>query len=314
MRIAYCISAYKDPAHLKRLINALNYDDNDVHFFIHIDKKVNIEPFQEMVTGANIHYVGRRFYVVWGGFTQVRYQVAMLEEALAFEHNREPFDRFVIITGQDYPLFSNERIIKVYQSLKDRILMTGANLSIRGTKAQQDTYRLYHFFRDLPIRNKDLSGKISKAVRMAMRILPFRKNNFITMADGEKWDIYKSSGYMSLTHEAAVLICREMRNNRRLRNFFRHSFVPEEICIPTIIFNSALKDKATLLDDDKPVWLINLSAIEQFDYGTVIKVYTEDDYGKLINSNKMFARKLESGISDRLMDLIDERRKEDTNE
>ena len=46
MRIAYLISAYKDPIHLKRLISALSHGVEDtVSFFINIDAKVDIRPF-----------------------------------------------------------------------------------------------------------------------------------------------------------------------------------------------------------------------------------------------------------------------------
>lgn len=46
MRIAYLISAYKDPIHLRRLISALSHGVEDsVSFFIHIDAKLDIRPF-----------------------------------------------------------------------------------------------------------------------------------------------------------------------------------------------------------------------------------------------------------------------------
>lgn len=129
MRIAYLISAYKDSIHLERLISALSYSVNDVHFFIHVDKKVNIAPFLQIAQRTNVHFTGRRFYVEWGGLSQVKYQVEMLRTALAYEKGHPSFNRFVIITGQDYPLMSNEAIIKEYQNNPNKIYMTGINLS-----------------------------------------------------------------------------------------------------------------------------------------------------------------------------------------
>ena len=66
-RIAYLISAYKDPLHLKRLCEVLSYNMSKVHFFIHIDKKVDITPFVNLVKGSNIHYVANRYWSNWGG-------------------------------------------------------------------------------------------------------------------------------------------------------------------------------------------------------------------------------------------------------
>ena len=44
MKIAYLISVYKDPPHLRRLIKRLL--DNNSYFFIHVDLNVDIKPFQ----------------------------------------------------------------------------------------------------------------------------------------------------------------------------------------------------------------------------------------------------------------------------
>lgn len=68
MNIAYIISAYKDSAHLKRLCDVLRYGvENNVHFFIHVDKKVDIRPFKEMVQGGDIHFIDHRLWSQWGG-------------------------------------------------------------------------------------------------------------------------------------------------------------------------------------------------------------------------------------------------------
>ena len=49
MNIGYIITAYTDPSHLNRLIRSLNYN---AKFFIHIDRKVDIEPFKRLVKGV----------------------------------------------------------------------------------------------------------------------------------------------------------------------------------------------------------------------------------------------------------------------
>ena len=42
MKIAYLISAYKDPTHLRRLISALSHGVEDTVSFFQIDAKVDI--------------------------------------------------------------------------------------------------------------------------------------------------------------------------------------------------------------------------------------------------------------------------------
>lgn len=67
MNIAYLISAHKDPEHLQRLCKVLELGMTNVHFFIHIDKKVDIQPFKEIVNGINIHFTPHRVWTQWGG-------------------------------------------------------------------------------------------------------------------------------------------------------------------------------------------------------------------------------------------------------
>lgn len=54
-KIAYLISAYKDPEHLQRLILALAYGVEEyVCFFVHIDAKVDEKPFLPICNKENV--------------------------------------------------------------------------------------------------------------------------------------------------------------------------------------------------------------------------------------------------------------------
>ena len=53
--------------------------------------------------------------------------------------------------------------------------------------------------------------------------------------------------------------------------------------------------------------------MHKFDYCATIKVYQKDDYDSLIQSDKMFCRKVISGASDELVRLIDEHRRQTDN-
>lgn len=302
-RIAYLISAYKDPLHLKRLCDVLNYNMSNVHFFIHVDKKVDISQFANLVKNDNIHYVKKRYWSNWGGANQVLYQKEMLRCALAFQTGDFKFDRFVIMTGQDYPLMSNLDLCKLFSD-PNRKFMIGENLTKDcHDEKYMERITLYHFLRDIHVRNVKLKQFFSYSARKIMRLLPIRKGKWF-MVRGKRWDVYYASSYMDLSNEAATLIYDELCNNKALYRYFRFSNTPEETVIPTIVFNTKLSKKATLL----PSWkrgLIRVSNLEQFDYGKSIKIYTEDDYEELINCRKPFARKLETGKSDKLMDLLD---------
>lgn len=231
------------------------------------------------------------------------YQKELLRCALAYERNGIKFDRFVIITGQDYPLMSNKDLVQLYSN-PNRPFMIGENLTKTcDDKKYMERVTVYHFFRDIPVRSPKVKQAFSFGARIMMKILPFRKKPFL-IVDNKQWDVCYASAMAAFSHKAASTVYHELVGNKVLNRYFKTCYAPDELVIPTIIFNSALKEDAFIL----PSWkrgLNRVSNLEQFDYGKSIKVYTENDYDKLVNCGKPFARKLETGKSDKLMDLLD---------
>ena len=86
-------------------------------------------------------------------------------------------------------------------------------------------------------------------------------------------------------------------------------FVPSELCIQTIVFNSPFASKGLLLEGEYP-GLTRLTPLHYIDYGASIRVMTLEDLPVLRQSGKMFCRKIVSGTSDRLMEAIEQTRRE----
>ena len=84
-KIAYIITTYKDPAHLKRLIIALNFYSD---FYIHIDKKVDFEPFRKELSSLqrDVYYISK-YKVTWGGYSQVLTYKKMLGQSYIQDKN-----------------------------------------------------------------------------------------------------------------------------------------------------------------------------------------------------------------------------------
>ena len=106
-KFAVLISAYTEPKSLYSLVIKLN-GMLDADFFIHIDKKVAIEPFQVgMKNMTNIFFIKERIKVYWGGYSQVLMQFSLIREM--FSTNTR-YVRVVNITGTDYPIVSKETL------------------------------------------------------------------------------------------------------------------------------------------------------------------------------------------------------------
>ena len=105
MKIAYLILAYHQPEHVARMIGHL--DDGDARFFVHIDAKVDIEPFRRAIRSPRVAFAARRREVNWGGWNMVQATLDMLEQALAADPS---FDYFQLLSDSCYPIRSAARI------------------------------------------------------------------------------------------------------------------------------------------------------------------------------------------------------------
>lgn len=141
-RIAYIISAYKDAPHLARLVAAL---DDRADFYVHIDLNADIHPFEEAL-GDKVTFVPRH-RISWGGWEQVEYQKELLAAVL---HSGIPYTRVVCLSGQDYPLWSNNAIHRYFEEHQDTEFIGGFNLTHCTVKQQLHKITHYHPFRDLP--------------------------------------------------------------------------------------------------------------------------------------------------------------------
>lgn len=306
VKIAFGISAYKDSRQVKRLINALQ-GDNCV-FFVHVDKKANIRDFvSELKDIHNCHILKKRYTVQWGGWHQVKYQFLFLREMVNYPTR---IDRLFVLSGQDYPLWNNLQIVDESISQPDRIWMKALNLTqLSEGSYQKRMLSIPHFFRDTNFHSKRIRRLITGGVReFFFRFLPNIRQTHIVV-EGNKWDIWKSSGYFSCNFEVAKYILETVDRYPQIQSYFKRCFVPEELTIPTILFNSKYKDYAEVFPKKQYEGLSTLAVLHEFYYSNAIKIYQEKDFEGLINSRKMFCRKVETGVSDKLMDLIDIHRK-----
>lgn len=104
MKIHYIILVHKHPEQLCRLVEQLETEQTD--FYIHVDRKVCIAPFQEKLNRPHIHFVSEREDILWGTISQVR---AVLNCMREIRKGGEE-GRVILLSGQDYPLKSNREI------------------------------------------------------------------------------------------------------------------------------------------------------------------------------------------------------------
>lgn len=65
MNIAIMIAAHTDPVQLKRLADSLRGIGAD--FYIHIDKKKELDPFVNALKNIDVNFISKRVCTNWGG-------------------------------------------------------------------------------------------------------------------------------------------------------------------------------------------------------------------------------------------------------
>lgn len=318
MKIAYLITAYDQPEHLGRLVDTL--DGPHADFFVHVDRRVDIEPFRRALPPReNIQFVANRVTVNWMGFTQVESILELLRCA-----HRKGFDYCVLLSGSDYPIKSNSQIVKFYTEAKTEFIVFWL-LEDRPSWQHKTAYfypidlvPIYRYFRNTEPAywRRFFWGRFFKYRHMMPRRKPLNDMK-----------PYGGSDWWSLSFICVDYVLRYVDENPAYVRHYRYTHCPSEMFFQTIILNSDLKARvqnyqlyakwsATTAADAKrredamlPEDSFNFRYIEwskgRTDGSGSPAVLDERDWPKLVASADLFARKFHPRLSSRVLDQID---------
>ena len=105
-KIAILILVHKSPEQLLHLLKRL--DDNRFDFYIHVDAKSDIKQFKgikNQVRSSKVIFVNNRIKTYFNDFSLVQATVNTIKEAM-----NEEYQYYMLLTGQDYPIKSNDYI------------------------------------------------------------------------------------------------------------------------------------------------------------------------------------------------------------
>lgn len=250
-------------------------------------------------------FVNKRFSVYWGGFSQCVYQMNLIEECIK---SGIDFNRVFFLSGLDYPLWSNNLIINYIKKEGELEFIKGMNLSKCYNPPKMQTRVKQYHYRDFPyISNKHIRRALYGGVRELLNYLGIKKQNYLEDRDGNKIDVYCGSCWWCLTFECLKYVYEEITQNDMYEKYFKTALAPDELMIQTVVFNSPFSKNAIIYEGVYP-GLVGLTPLHYIEYDGYIPVWTESDFEKLIKSNKMFCRKVMTGRSDKLIEMIDDYR------
>ena len=306
MNIANLISAHTDPDHLMRLVESLHVT---AEYFIHVDAKSEIKPFRNLLKNKrNVHFVSPRIDVVGGDMSEVEVQITLLESAL---RNRRQFDYLIMLSGMDYPLWSNERISQFLRQHKGREFIYGIELDTPEVKMEhKELYRIARPMPNVPFVGRDSLSKVRSLLKRALAATGYRKQ--LNFAVGKKtYHLFKGSAWFCITQGLAEYVVDQYKNVPEIKEYFSNQFGPVTTLIHTIVFNSEHAVRC-MLKIGNYTTLADITPLHYIDRDTGMKVMNESDYPLVVESGKMFVRKVKTGESGTLVELIDKHRTTDT--
>lgn len=297
MEIIYIILAHKSPKLLSRLINRLN--DINITFVIHIDKNVEISHFQNELTkcSANIYYA-ERVACAWGHISLVN---ATLNSINLIIEKKIKFDYTILLSGQDYPIKTNEFIKDFFSRSLEKCYMEVFNEEqcIKDWQKLIFNNRIVNYFL---YENKEWL-QIEKSTLNWETINTM--NNLKNMNFPRKFPLnYKpwaGSQWWSLPKYAIEYIYDFSRQNIDFLDFFNYTYIPDEVFFQTIIMNNNLI-RCNIINDQLKyvIWNKNPKPF----------VFDESNFNdlKIIckeNNLFLFARKFDLPKSELVLDELD---------
>ncbi|MGO4108865.1 beta-1,6-N-acetylglucosaminyltransferase [Paenibacillus sp. YAF4_2] len=292
MKLAYLILAHVDPHHIARLAKKLM--DVNADIYIHVDSKVDIDPFVELLSEySSIYFINNRHSISWGGYSSINATITLIKEAF----NKKKYDRYILLQGLDYPLVSIEKINTFFRDNAEIEYIRGCKITGSKDRYHNRKYSSYWF-----MDNKTL---FKKFVNRIQYYLPFKLKDGV-VRDREEYNIYWGSAQWALTSQCIEYILNFSELHNKFNNYFKYVFAPDESYFHTIIFNSSFSKKTMCNGPELAVkGLVNWRNLHYFEYDKYIKIFTESDFDNLINSDCLFFRKATTLDSTILLNKID---------
>jgi len=314
MEKSYIILVHENPQQLLRLIKAL--DDNKSYFYIHVDKKVDIQDFKKFISdNKNVIFVANRYECIWGHISIVYATLSCMQEVVNDKRN----GYCILISGQDYPIKSKELIDEYFNNGDDyefidikpikecwpdnKWVQRFNYYSFHLSSKRQDSISIPYLFSSeaYNIKSwKSIAAKIAKTkdIKLIFEII----SNIIRKRKHPEYIIpYGGSQWWALTVPTIKEILDFVHDNASFASYHKHTLIPDEVFFHTIIMYLATKDK-----EIKIAGTLTYTNWERKNVPLPV-TFSSDDVGELVNlpKDKLFARKFDINIDENILEKID---------
>ncbi|MDR0849789.1 MAG: beta-1,6-N-acetylglucosaminyltransferase [Propionibacteriaceae bacterium] len=281
-RHAYLILAHSDVPLFTTLVALLDDSRNDI--FIHIDRSVDSRPFEDAVhhtvTASEVRFTSHRHRVVWGGFSMVEAELALLEMAV----EEQPYDYIHLLSGVDLPLMCPDDIHSYFDQRQGTEFVDFWDINEQLRPEIQARYQYFDWFQ--PRARNHFARLAYHAVRAFS--LGIQRAFRIDREAGYTHHPSVGSQMFSITSDLARLV---VSCGPDIRARFHHTLVPDEAVIQTVVQESPFANRLSAPPGSGPNKTI-ARAIKM----PKPHIWHLADVDYLVTSGAVFARKFASSV------------------
>lgn len=289
MKIAYLMQCHKTPQQINLLIELLR----DCDIYIHIDKKSG-NLAKKITVAPNVFILNddKRVNVKWGQISQVSATLNLIDEVL---NSGRDYDYIYLISGQDMPLKSGERIAKLLSDCGGSAFMEVVDVSTRRYKRLLKRNEVY------TAQWSVKKGFFYRVLRNVWYLLTGGRYHtfklFRRKIDGAKF--YFGSQWWCLPFDAVKQMSVYLAENPNYYKFFSHCHCPDESFFQTLLLNfTSYQDKVNPITTFVN-WGVDNNSPENFVMADKEKI------DGLINSEEyLFARKFDCAVDTQIIEYI----------
>lgn len=305
MKIAFLNLCHTDPQMVARVAKKLTSNPN-FDMYIHVDAKTEIEPFEALLKDhPQVYFLKDRQKVYWGGYHAILATIALLRAALASDRQ---YDYVVALQNLDYPIKSNAYIEAFFEEHKGTEYMRGCRIAKTKDWHYAAKYKIYNNRdQDFYLTNTSKLKKVLWDGTNAIKSIKTIGFNGVHKENGENIALYYGTAQWAITRECAEYIVNFFETHPKFNKRMEHIKFPDEEYFHTVVHNSRFRTSCVKYDEPVQRWLVNWRNIHYFEFpDSGVVTFTEMDYDKLMAREELFCRKVRSGVSDKLLDKIDQ--------
>ena len=329
MKLAYLILCHKNAHQVKRLVNRLNSTENI--FVLHIsqtcDKGFDKEIIHALQSYPNVHFC-RREDSTHNSFGVIKAIISGLKLLSNYE-----FDYVNLISGQDYPIKSQEKINAFFKENNGKEFLEYFSLHpekdspLHGNHPwgpHRQLYRIdrYHLKFSGAVHSIPELGTgrlINKPLIQTLKIFLYESPQYISQ---KKWlkefqlllysrilprrrrlpdglNVYGGKTWWSLSADCVKYILHRYEEDSVLKKFFKYTLIPDEMFFQTLLLDSPFRDKCVNN-------CLRLIRWEKED-GLHPIILTAEHEDLIASSEDLFARKFDEIHNAEILNWIDEK-------